>query len=845
MTVGASGTRRLLEDWQLCAVTPGQHARPEAVDADPRADWISAPLGSVAEMLRTAHRWSLDLPSLRLDAQDWWLRTRFELSEAELQQLGDLRLEGLGGLVDLWINGQHALRSENMFVAHRLHWQPLLRRGHNLVHLRVGSLDEALKLRRARPRWRAPMMEHQQLRWFRQSPLGRTPGWSPPAPPLGVWRPVTVEPDGAQPPSCDFRAELGPDGVGMVTVEVACDPSARAPECIEFELFRGEGRHVQALQSDPANPGRWRGCLRVVGPDLWWPHTHGEPALYGAALRVTPAPDQASWVRRLPSVGFRSIALDRSDGGFSLRINGEAVFCRGACWMPLDIVSLRSAADDYRAAIAQARDAGMNMLRVSGTTVYEDEAFFEACDQQGLLVWQDFMFANMDYPGEDPSFVDSVSEEVEQQLRRWRSHPCLAVLCGNSEGEQQAAMWGAPRGQWSPPLFHEVIRERAARLLPGVPYWPSSAHGGAFPHQGSEGTSSYYGVGAYRRPQGDARRAGVRFATECLGFANVPEPSTILRMPQGPSLRVHHPQWKARTPRDLGAGWDFEDVRDHYLHELFGVDAMRSRHTDHERYLALSRVVTGELMADAFAEWRRPGSSCRGALVWFLRDLWAGAGWGLVDEQGVAKPCWYFLRRALQPTALSMTDEGGNGLFLHVLHEPASPLEAELEVSLFGPSEARVDRARRAVQLEPRGHLSLALASLFDGFHDLSYSYRFGPPAVTLVHAGLRAANGALLTEAFHLPAGRPAHAGHRMPLSSAGLRRTASGDLVVQLDAEGWTQSVQIELDGHVLSDNYFHMAPGSTREVVARPRGADMPCRGWVRPLNSTQALPLRLAE
>ncbi len=845
MTVGASGARRLLEDWQLCAAVPGQHARPEEVDADPNADWTTAPLGTVADMLRAAGRWSLDQPSLRLDAHDWWLRTQFELSDADLQRSGDLRLEGLGGLVDVWINGRHALRSENMFVAHRLHWQPLLQPGHNRMHLRVTSLDEALKLRRARPRWRAPMIEHQQLRWFRQSTLGRTPGWSPPAPPLGAWRGIAVEADEARPLSCGLHAVLGPDGAGVVTVEVAFDPSAPAPKRIELELSRGEGRHTLGLQSDASAPGRWQGCMRIDRPDLWWPHTHGEPALYGAALRVTVSSDMSSFVRRLTSVGFRSIELDRSDGGVALRVNGAAVFCRGACWMPLDVVNLRGAADDYRGAIAQAREAGMNMLRVSGTTVYEVEAFFEACDEQGILVWQDFMFANMDYPGDDPSFVESVRLEVDQQMQRWRPHPCLAVLCGNSEGEQQAAMWGAPREQWSPPLFHEVIREHAARLLPGVPYWPSSAHGGAFPHQSSEGTSSYYGVGAYLRPQDDARRAGVRFATECLAFANVPELSTILRMPRGSSLRVHDPQWKARAPRDLGAGWDFEDVRDHYLAELFGIDAMHCRHVDHDRYLALSRVVTGELMADAFAEWRRPGSPCRGALVWFLRDLWAGAGWGLVDEQGVAKPCWHLLRRALQPTAVSMTDEGGNGLSLHVLHEPASPLEAELEVTLFGPSDARVDAARRAVRVEPRGHLSLALASLFDGFHDLSYSYRFGPPAVTLVHACLRAADGKLLAEAFHLPAGRPAVAQHRMPLSSAGLRRLASGELVVRLDAEGWAQSVQIELDGHGFTDNYFHMAPGSTREVVARPQGAGEPCRGWVRPLNSTQVLPLQLVE
>jgi beta-mannosidase len=835
----ATDARRLLEHWQLCGVQPGQHQHVQDVDADQGLDWVEAPLGTVASMLQVAGRWSLDQPTWRLDGRDWWLRTHVDFDEIE--GTGALRLDGLGGLVDLWVNGQHALRSENMFVSHRLDWQSWLRPGRNALHLRVASLDEALKPRRARPRWRAPMIEHQQLRWFRQSTLGRTPGWSPPAPPLGAWRGIEVEAD-EQRVKWQLDASLEPGGSGAVRVQVSCDASAAAPERIELELSRGDGLHVVALQKQ--EPGRWKGRLRIDRPDLWWPHTHGEPALYQAVLRVAGAHDVLR-VHRLAPVGFRSIELDREGGSFSLRVNGVPVFCRGACWMPLDCVTLRSHAGDYRRALAQACEAGMNMLRVSGNTVYEDEAFFEACDEHGVLVWQEFMFANMDYPDDDPSFVESVCAEVDQQTARWRPHACLAVVCGNSEGEQQAAMWGAPREQWSPPLFHELIRERVARLLPDVPYWPSSAHSGAFPHQSSEGTSSYYGVGAYLRPQDDARRAGVRFATECLGFANVPELSTILRMPQGSSLRVHHPQWKARTPRDLGAGWDFEDVRDHYLSVLFGVDAMRCRYADHERYLALSRVVTGELMADAFAEWRRPGSPSGGALVWYLRDLWAGAGWGLVDDQGVVKPCWHFMRRALQPTALSLTDEGGNGLDLHVVHESAAPLEAELEVVLFGQADSRVAASRRVMHMPERGGRTLPLADLFDDFQDLSYSYRFGPPAVTLVHARLCRGGGSLLAEAFHFPAGRPATAEHSMPLASAGLHPTPSGAWHVRLQARAMVQSLHIELDGYELSDNYFHMAPGSTRELLARPLGTtDLP-RGWLRPLNSTQALPLRPVE
>src|SRR6202035_2030939 len=114
-----------------------------------------------------------------------------------------------------------------------------------------------------------------------------------------------------------------------------------------------------------------------------------------------------------------------------------------------------------------------------------------------------------------------------------------------------------------------------------------------------------------------ARRSEVRFASECLAFANIPEDETLALLSPGLALRCHHSRWKERVARDLGAGWDFDDVRDHYLKLLFKVDPLELRYADHERYLTLSRVVTGEVMATTIAEWRRKRSTCRGALIWF------------------------------------------------------------------------------------------------------------------------------------------------------------------------------------------------------------------------------------
>ena len=446
-----------------------------------------------------------------------------------------------------------------------------------------------------------------------------------------------------------------------------------------------------------AKSRRLAGELKIPDVQLWWPHTHGEPVLYTASLTLCDSEGKAEF--SLGALGFRTIELDTAGGDFRIKVNGVPVFCRGACWTPLDPVSLRATPDQCRAAVSQAREAGMNMLRVTGTTVYEEDHFYAACDEIGILVWQDFMFANMDYPSGDEAFMRSVTAEATQQLRRLQPHPCLAILCGNSEAEQQAAMWGAPREQWSSPLFEIALAQLCAAEAPRTPYWPSSAHGGAMPYQADVGTTSYYGVGAYLRPLEDARRADVKFATECLAFANVPSDATIARMPGGLATRVHHPQWKARSPRDLGAGWDFDDVRDHYLQTLFGVDPQKLRYADHERYLALSRVVTGEVMAATFAEWRRPASACGGAMVLFLRDLWAGAGWGVVDDAGSPKACWHYLRRALQPVTVLLTDEGGNGLFVHVINERDHEARFEIELKAWQHGETEIASGSLALTL--------------------------------------------------------------------------------------------------------------------------------------------------
>ena len=835
--IGSSPREALREGWSIRCAEPGEFASPEALPAD---GWQPiAALGTVASCERDGGRWSLDHPATPgFDAQDWWYRLPFDLATpVDNAGTAPLRLcfDGLATLAEVWLNGQSILSSDNMFVAHTCALEPAqLRESGNELTMRFRSLDHELARRRARPAWRVPMLEQQQLRWIRTTLLGRTPGWSPPAAPVGPWREVRLERTvGACLDTKNLRTTVDAQG-GVLDVALTFDGDER-PESVCVELFApGENSPTARAELMADGVRAWCGQLRVTKPELWWPHTHGAPALYRVHARLHLGHGSDASID-LGRVGFRSIELDTEDDAFALRVNGELVFCRGACWTPSDPVSLRNDPDALRRLLEQVRDAGMNMLRIGGTMVYEDDGFFDACDALGIMVWQEFMFANMDYPSADASFLASVEHELRQQMTRWGGRACLAVVCGNSEVSQQAAMWGAQRGAWSPALFHEIVPALARQCLPDVPYWPSSAWGGAFPHQVDAGSTSYYGVGAYLRPLDDARRSGLRFATECLGFSNVPAPHTIDRMPGGSALRVTHAAWKARASRDLTAGWDFEDVRDHYLGELFGVDATRLRYSDHERYLALSRATSGEVMIAAFSEWRRRGSPCGGALVWFLRDLWAGAGWGVLDDAGLPKPCWHALKRVLQPLAVLLTDEGNNGLVAHVVNERPEPLVGLLTLDAWR-GDVLLAHAEGSIEIAPRTTIERNVASMLDHFIDLSDAFRFGRRAHDAVVLSLTSAAGERLGQAFHFPGGMGLPMEADLGLT-AQARPLEGGSVEVRVSSRRFALGVHFETPGYVPSDEFFHLPPRQEALVVFRPLPGARTWRGVVSALNSAQ--------
>ena len=470
----------------------------------------------------------------------------------------------------------------------------------------------------------------------------------------------------------------------------------------------------------------------------------------------------------------------------------------------------------------------MNMLRLPGTGAYETGAFHDLCDELGILVWQDFMFANLDYPIADEQFRASVTREAAEVLAALGGRPSLAVLCGNSEVEQQAAMMGLDasigRGELFGELLPELVRESGLDAL----YIPSAPCGGDLPFRPDRGIGTYYAVGCYRRPLEDVRRAGVRFAAECLAFSHVPGEQAIEEMlPQAPGrLAGHHPLWKAGIPRENEADWDFEDIRDHYLKLLFGVDAADLRHVDRARYLELSRALTGEILVEVFGEWRRAGSPCGGGLVLWLRDLLPGAGWGLIDCRGRPKAAYHHLKRAFAPVAVWTVDENLGGVVAHVANDTQAHLGASLRVALYRDFELKVEEATEEIALTPHSALERNVEEMLGHFVDAAWAYRFGPAGHDLIVASLERETSrgrVLLSQSMRFPAGRPA-ALHTA--AGMGLRARAQGleDGLLELSVQSriLAYGVRVHVPGFAAVEDAFSVEPGGERTVLLHPHTA-----------------------
>ena len=760
----------IVTGWALAASDADAHRTPPTASA---LSWQQIDAARPVAAVRPK------LSNRELDDQDWWYRTIVEPGAGER-----LVFESIATVADIYLDGTLVAHSESMFRPVAV---PIPAASRPLeVAVCCRALGPLLARRRTpRARWRTQLVADGNLRFHRTMLLGRAPGFAAGPAAVGLCGPVRAErvtvTDGIS-----LRSRLdGADGILTVSGTTSLAGA-------EIVLDGPTGRHTGAVGTD----------LRIAEVARWWPHTHGEPSLYAVSVAGVP----------VGRVGFRTLSWpeDWEERGFGLAVNGVDLFCRGAVWTPPKLADVHSDPDVLAARLGLVVDAGMNMLRIPGTATYESDAFHDLCDELGILVWQDMMFANLDYPDGEPEFVAEVEAEAAHQLGRVAGRPSLAVICGGSECAQQVTMLGLDPELAAGPLYRTILPAAVAASGADAAYVPNTPWGGRFPFRPDTGVANYYGVGAYRRDISDAALSQVGFSAECLAFSNVGEHDDDLA-PGG-------------TPRDTGAGWDFADVRDHYLALLYGVDPTGTRWTDVERYLELSRGVTGEVMAEALGIWRAVDSPTRGALLLWLADLEPGSGWGLIDDRGVPKAAYHRLAQALAPQALWLTDEGLGGIDVHVANDRPDPLAATLRVALYRDGQLQVASAQEHVSVPGHGALRLGVEDLLGRFADVNWVYRFGPPQHDLVVAALETADGPI-SQACAFPVGRPLDPRSVEDVAlTAQLERTAAGAATLSLSAGRVVHGLRIRAAGWRPSVDFLTLEPGRPRTVaLASVAGAD----------------------
>ncbi|MGY3552270.1 glycosyl hydrolase 2 galactose-binding domain-containing protein [Williamsia sp. R60] len=773
--------------WKLLGTTPGaamtseevQDLWPDAVDVED-----ATVVGAVDQALS---RWGDNV-----DASDWWFTTTIETAQDSW-----IDFAGVTAPATVYLDDRPVAEVESMFLPVSV----AVPAGDNRLVVHFPALDAVLRKRRPRGRWRSSLVAAQGFRWLRTTLIGRAPVYSGVSPAVGFWRPVALRDLGR---ARDVVVQADPRS-GRVTVNGV----APSPGDVSMSV-RHKGTELTVGAATADSDGQFTVSATVPEPALWWPRGYGDQSLYTAIVTMAGQPLCEN------DFGFRTVEMTSAhehsgSQGFSIAVNGIDIFCRGAVWMPPDPLRLTSPSATTQKHLQLLADAGTTMLRVPGGTVFPDAEFWSYCADLGILVWQDTMQATFD-PPEDVQ--DLLCAEMRELLRTVSGNPALAVVSGGNELIQQPEMLGLAAEQrdvsaLSRALSLVVAAESDAVFVVASPSSPPGSTDLAI--RPDSGVTHWFGVGGYLRPLADVKTAGVRFAAESLAFAIPPSADAVDRHFSGAAVAGHDPRWKSGVPRDRGASWDFEDVRDHYVAEVFDVDPLMVRRTDPERYLQLGRLAVAEAMLECYAFWRRHDSGCDGALVLSSKDLCAGAGWGLIDIDGQPKAPLQALARLWSPVAVRLASAGLSGVRIDVYNDQPDPLEGTIELIATNSSGHPVTEARRPVSVDAHSSTTLRDSDLSGRFTDLAHAYGFGEPVADAVQATLIVKDVVVARDVHVIRS--TAHQGIIELDAKAVL---ADGRWWLELLSRTTLRYVEVDVPGWRPADNYFHLAAGLPYRVL-----------------------------
>lgn len=809
-------------EWKLFYFEPGQglQKRAHAVDFDERdAIPVQVPGDVHAALIRAGI-----LPAPYYDDNpeacgwvedyEWWYRTRFTVPAEMRGERFDLVFEGLDTLADIYLNGEKVGSAQNMFTPYRFDVTAHLRQGEeNVLAICFHSVVLEAEKRDVSRYW---SVFYKPRVWVRKAQMNWGWDWGPRLVTVGVWRPVRLEEH--------TTARIAHLFAYTTRLE---ENGAEVRLLAEVERIVKDGRPLVVSFAIHDHEQDWRVSAPVVGdraettlwmesPRLWWTHNLGTPHLYMLEAELL---DSTRVIHTEHTrFGVRTIEVDQSPGlepdttNFTFVLNGVKVFAKGADWIPADNLIGSIPPERYRKLVQMACDANMNMLRVWGGGIYESPAFYQACDEMGILVWQDFMFSCAAYPDDDEDFVREVRREAEAVVKQLRNYPCIALWCGNNENQ-----WIDSMIHWNEPdfpffgrrIYEEVLPEVCARHDPSRLYWQGSPWGGDDANSDKAGDKHNWQVWAgmiYPRtsreePRSNPTPEGVsyrhyahdrgRFISE-FGIHGAPALRTLQR-------NIPPDQFFYDSEAML---YRIKDPDTSRKEKMFEAHVWQPK--DIQEFTILSQMVQAEGLKFGIEHYRRRKFECSGALFWQLNDCWPGISWSVIDYYLNPKGAYHYVARAFAPLLYTFRQEEDGSVTLWGVNDTLEPASSDLRIRRMRLDGAVLsDEVHRVKVPANSSQQLLHLDPASDaGAEFLVVQVRKGDPAPDNIH---------FFEEWKRL----------KMPKATVRAVFTPQGEegyrWQCELSAESYAHFVHLVFpqDAVQVSDNYLFLLPGEPRVV------------------------------
>ncbi|MFC4564857.1 glycoside hydrolase family 2 protein [Nocardiopsis mangrovi] len=646
---------------------------------------------------------------------DWHYATSFDAPEAAFAagSVAELVFAGLDTVAEIELNGEALGSTSNMHRPHRFDVGARLRAGRNTLSVTFRSAIRHAEARRAELGDLPSGGNDQPYTFIRKTACNFGWDWGPALVTAGLWKRCglhvwdTARLSGVRP----LVGVAG--GAGTVEVRAAVARAGSAGGDPDPLVLRARVDGVEAAAPVPAGDRTGAEAavgLRVPDPRLWWPHSLGGQPLSRLEVWLEAADGTVldTWSRE---IGFRDIELRRGADAigaeFTVVVNGTPMFVRGANWIPDDCFPTRVDAGRYERRVVQARDAGIDLLRVWGGGIYESDDFYAACDRNGVLVWQDFLFACGAYP-EDGGTRAEVEAEARHNVTRLAAHPSLAVWCGNNENYMGRHHWGweeALAGRpWGAHYYEELLPAVVAELDPTRPYVPGTPFSTGPAHDSLDDDHGCVHLWEQwnRRDFTTYREHVPRFVSE-FGWQAPPAWATLTAAvhdsplaPDSPGVLHHQKAQDGNGKLERGLTAHFGTVT--------GVDDWH--------YLA--QVVQARAIRTGIEHWRSHRPRCMGTIVWQLNDCWPVTSWSAVDSAEHRKPLWYALRAAYADRLLTIQPRDG-GLSVIAVNDAAEPWTAEVRLRRMSADGARAAEAVLPLAAAARATAAAAVPAAFIG----------------------------------------------------------------------------------------------------------------------------------